>query len=137
MIAGKRENIEDEQLDITVNGKKLEQVEKFTCLGAIITNDGKSEKEVRARIGKATSALAKLETIWKAKNIKMCTKVMLMKAIVEATLLYASESWTVTKGDERRVNAIEMKMYRRLLGVTWKEKKTNQWVRQEIARQCE
>ena len=61
---------------------------------------------------------------------------MLMKAIVEATLLYASESWTVTKADERRINAFEMKIYRRLLGVTWKEKKTNQWVKEEITRQC-
>ena len=62
MIAGKKDDIVGKQLNITVDGKGLEQVERFTYLGAIITNDGKSEKEVKARIGRSTSTLAKLET---------------------------------------------------------------------------
>ena len=42
-----------------------------------------------------------------------------------ATLLYACESWTVSKSDEQRLKAFEMKIYRRLLEISWKEKKTN------------
>ena len=133
MIVGK-EDTEGEKLEICVDGKKLEQFDKFTYLGATITSDGKSEKETRMRIGSATNVLANLETTWKAKKIRMSTKVMLMKAITEATLLYASESRTITKGEDKRLNAVEMKIYRRLLGITWRDRKTNEWVRQEITR---
>ena len=48
-----------------------------------------------------------------------------------ATLLYACESWTVSKHDEKRLRALEMKSYRRLLGISWKEKKTNECKNQD------
>ena len=48
-----------------------------------------------------------------------------------ATLLYTCESWTLTK-DEKRLAAFEMKAYRRLLRVSWKDRKTNEWVMGEV-----
>ncbi|KAG1666259.1 Phosphatidylethanolamine-binding F40A3.3 [Nymphon striatum] len=62
--------------------------------GSKVDESVKSEKEIRMRIGRATSALAKLENTWRAKNIAMKNKILLMRAIVESTLLYACESWT-------------------------------------------
>ena len=136
MVAGCQEQIKEAQIRITVEGKDLEQVSNFTYLRANIGNDGRSEKEVRIRIAKATSALARLEKIWKARNIHIRNKLRLMRAIVAATLLYTCESWTLTKGDERRLAAFEMKAYRRLLGVSWKDRKTNEWVMGKVTRQC-
>ena len=49
-----------------------------------------------------------------------------MRRIVLAFLLYAFESWSVSKCDEQRLRAFEMKSYRRLLGIAWKEKKTRE-----------
>ena len=49
-------------------------------------------------------------------------------------LVNACESWTVSKQDEKRLRAFEMKAHRRILGVSWKEKKTNEWIK---ARKCE
>ena len=95
---------------------------------------GKSEKEIWIRIGKATSALSKLENMWKAKNITQRNKMFLMRSVVESTLLYACERWTVNKNNERKIRAFEMKTYRRILGISWKEKKTNEWVRSKVRR---
>ena len=53
-----------------------------------------------------------------------------------ANLLYACESWTISKGDEKRLQAFEVKMYRRLLGISWKEKKRNEWVKKKIVEVC-
>ena len=52
-----------------------------------------------------------------------------------STLLYACESWTVTECDEKRLRAFEMKIYRRLLGITWREK-TNEFVKNKIRNIC-
>ena len=49
-----------------------------------------------------------------------------------AALLYACGSWTVSKHDEQRLRALEVKSYRRLLGISWKEKKTNEFVQTKI-----
>ena len=98
--------------------------------------DGKSEKEIRIRIGRATSALTKLDNIWRSKNVEMKNKLQLMRSIVLATLLYACESWTVSKHDEQRLRAFEMKSYRRLLGISWKEKKTNEFIKTKIREIC-
>ena len=64
-------NIADGSIeDITVNGQQLETVDKFKYLGAQVTDEG-SKPEILARIAQATSALAKLNPIWKDKNIKI------------------------------------------------------------------
>ena len=38
----------------------------------------------------------------------------------------------MTSGDEKRVDAFEMWCYRRLLRVSWTERKTNKWVLEKI-----
>ena len=48
---------------------------------------------------------------------------------------YGSESWTMQKVDERRVDAFEMWCYRhdrRVLRIPWTERKTNAWVLDKI-----
>lgn len=45
--------------NITINGKKVEQVRKFRCLGALITDDGRCEVDIRARIAMAEKASGK------------------------------------------------------------------------------
>ena len=46
--------------------------------------------------------------------------------------IYGCESWAMTSGDKKRVDAFEMWCYRRLLRVSWTERKTNKWVLEKI-----
>ena len=108
----------------------------FTYLGVNIDRHSKSEKEVRIRVAKASNALGKLESQWKSRNISMPNKLRQMRAIVAATLLNACESWTLTTEDEERPVAFEIKAYRRLLGISWRDRITNEWVRNETTRHC-
>ncbi|GFN80847.1 retrovirus-related pol polyprotein line-1 [Plakobranchus ocellatus] len=52
----------------------------------------------------------------------LCTMVM-------SIFLYACESWTLTADTERRIRAMEMRCYRRLLGISYKDHTTNEEVR--------
>ena len=54
MVVGKKENIDGQAVNVTVGGKRLEQVKNFIYLGSTLVEDGKSEKEIRIRIGRAT-----------------------------------------------------------------------------------
>src|ERR1700733_12662109 len=43
-------------------------------------------------------------------------------------MMYGCESWTIKKNDEDRIKAFEIKCIRKILRVSWTEKKTNEWV---------
>jgi len=51
-----------------------------------------------------------------------------MKALVWPVATYGCESWTLSKNEERRLDAIEIKGLRKILRVSWTAKKTNEWV---------
>ncbi|VDP17300.1 unnamed protein product [Schistosoma margrebowiei] len=52
---------------ITLDGETLEDVESFTYLGSIIDEQGGSDADVKARIGKARTAFLQLKSIWNSK----------------------------------------------------------------------
>ena len=51
-----------------------------------------------------------------------------MKALLWPVATYGCESWTIKKIDEERIEAFEMKRIRKILRVSWTQKKTNEWV---------
>ena len=55
-------------------------------------------------------------------------KIRLMKALVWPVAKYSCKSWTLRKNEETRLDAFEMKGLRKILPVSWTEKKTNEWV---------
>ena len=66
------------QRDITIQGQKLETVNHFKYLGAIICDEG-SRREVLSRAAQTMAALARLKIIWKDKNIRIKHKIRLMR----------------------------------------------------------
>ena len=55
--------------NIQINGRALKQVEQFKYLGTLITQDGRCETEVKARIAQSKSAFVKIKSILTNKSI--------------------------------------------------------------------
>ena len=55
-----------------------------------------------------------------------------MWTLILSTFLYACESRTLTAEIERRIQALEMRCYRRLLNISYKDHVTNEEVRNRI-----
>ena len=119
---------------ITANGTQLETVSQFKYLGAIINEEG-SKTEILARAAQASTAMAKLKAIWRDKNLSLKTKVNLLRTLVIPIFLYACESWTLNAELQRRIQAVEMRWFRRLLGISYKDHITNEEVRSKITHQ--
>ena len=119
------------QREIKVKGQKLGTVTSFKYLGAVVSDDG-SKPEVLSRIAQATAALTKLKPIWRDKNLSIGSKVKLMRSLVISIFLYACESWTLTAELEKRTQAFEMRCYRRLLNISYKDHVTNEEVSRKI-----
>ena len=112
------------QREIKVKGQKLDTVTSLKYLGAVVSDDG-SEPEVLSRIAQATAALTKLKPIWRDNNIFLGSKVKLMRSLVITIFLYACESWTLTAELEKRTQAFEMRYYRRLLNISYKDPRSS------------
>ncbi len=76
-----------------------------------------------------------MRPIWKSSDISIKTKIDVLTTCVFSRLLYASETWTLKSEDERRLLAFEMRCYRRILKVCWKDKVRNEDIRKKIGKQ--
>ena len=118
-------------IDIRINGEKLDEVDSFKYLGAVVTDQG-SKPEVLSRIAQTTAALARLKTIWSDKHISLSSKIRLMRSLVISVLLYACETWTLTADILKKLQATEMRCFRKLLGISYRDHITNDAVRDRI-----
>ncbi|VDP05017.1 unnamed protein product [Schistosoma mattheei] len=76
---------------VTIDGD-LEDVKTFTYLGSIIDEQGGSDADVKARIGKARATYLQLKNIWNSKQLSTNTKVRVFNTNVKTVLLYAAET---------------------------------------------
>ena len=60
----------------------------------------------------------------------------LVKAMVFPVVMYGCESWTVKKAECWRIDAFELWRWRRLLGVPWTARRSNQSILKEISPGC-
>ena len=108
-------------------------MENFKYPGAVISNDG-SKPEILSRIAQTTAALSRLKIIWRDKNISLASKVKLRRTLILSPFFHACESWTLTAEIERRIQALEMRCYRRLLNISYNDHVTNEEVQNRISR---
>ena len=66
----------------------------------------------------------------------MSTKAHLVKAVIFPVVMYGCESWSVKKAEHRRIDAFELWCWRRLLGVPWTARRSNQSILKEISPGC-
>ena len=55
-----------------------------------------------------------------------------ISSLVWSVALYGCESWTLRKEDERKLTSFEMWLWRRVLRISWIERKSNSWVREKV-----
>jgi len=66
---------------ITVGGRNVDDVARFTYLGSILTCDGDVEAEVNCRVGKAASVFHRMRPVWTLSVISNGTKIWLYNII--------------------------------------------------------
>ena len=118
-------DIKEKEVSIHIGHKEVKQVQSFTYLGQLITDDGKSEGEIRRRIGLAKNAFSKRYKLLTNKNVSLKTRLRLTKCYVLSLLTYACDTWTLTKQMEAKIEAFEMWSYSRIMTISWKEIKSN------------
>jgi len=95
-------------LRIELEGVQLKQVGMYKYLRTLVTEDGRDEKEIKARIATAREAFNNLEKVLRDTQLYKPVRLNILNCYVWSMLRYASEAWTISKDSERRLNAFEM-----------------------------
>ena len=106
-------------------------VESFKCQGPVITDEG-SKPKILSRTAQTTAAVTKLKPIWNYRSISLSSKIQLMHSLVTSIVLYACQLWTRTAEVKRRIQAMEMRFYRKIPQISYKDRVTNDEVRAKI-----
>lgn len=116
---------------IQVNGTKMEQVEDYIYLGQRFSlQDKNQDNEIRRRIKAGWQAFGRYSTIMKGK-LPLCLKKKVYNQCIIPAISYAAETWTLTSKMERKLAASQHNMERSILSITYKDRKTNKWIREQ------
>ena len=114
-----------------IDGEKVETVADFIFLGSKITSDDDYSHEIKILLlGK--KAMTNPDSVLKSKDITLPTKVHLVKAMFFPVVMYRYDSCTMKKAKSQRIDAFELRCWRRLLRVPWTAKRSNQPILKEI-----
>ena len=116
-----------------IDRKTTETVADFIFLGSKITADGDCSCKIKRLLLLVRKAMTNLESILKSKDMTLSTEVRLVKAMVFPVVVYGCESWTIKNAEHRRIDAFELRCWRRLLRVPWTARRSNQSILKEIS----
>ena len=77
--------------------------------------------------------MTNLDRVLKSRDITLLTKVHIVKGMVFPVVMYGCESWTIKKVECSRIDAFELRCWRRLLRVPWTAERSNQSILKEIS----
>ena len=77
-----------------------------------------------------------LDSMLKARDITLSTKIRLVKAMVFPVVMYECESWTIKKGEHQRIDAFELWCWRRVLRAPWTARRSNLSILKVISPEC-
>ena len=121
--------------DITswhIDGETKETVTDFIFLGSKVIADNDCSHKIKRRLLLGRKAMTNLDSIFKSRDVILPIKAHLVKTMVFPVVIYGCESWTIKKYECRRIDAFELRYWRRLLRVPWTARRSNQSILREI-----
>jgi hypothetical protein len=79
-----------------IDQKQLENVEYFSYLGSMITNDARCTREIKSRIAMAKATFNKKKNLFTSK-LDLNLRKKLVKCYIWSIALYGAETWTLGK----------------------------------------
>ena len=99
-----------------------------SCTWVSFITDECSKSEILSRIAQTTAALTRLKPVLNHRSISLSSKIRLLCTRVTFIFLYACEPWTLTAELPKRIQAMEMRCYRKMkiLCILHKDRVTNE-----------
>lgn len=120
MLITKKKTTTTEGLKIGENF--IERVASFKYLGTNVNEERNLKKEIHSRIAQARMAYINMNRFFNNTRLDLELRMRMVRAYVFSVLLYGCECWTLDPCSEKKLEAFEMYLYRRLLCISWVQK---------------
>jgi hypothetical protein len=110
---------------IMIEQKQLENVESFTYIGSILTNDGRCTCEIKCRIAMVKATFNKKRTPFTI-TLDLKLRKKLVKCYVWSIALYGAETWTLRAVDQNHLESFEMWCWRKMEKISWTDHVRNE-----------
>ena len=97
---------------IVIRGEEIKMVDKVNYLGVTIKRNGNITEEIKRRIVLGKIATQKLQKFINDAGISLRTKKQLIETMIYPIVLYGCESWTTRVADKRKLDSLEMWLWR-------------------------
>ena len=112
-----------------LNGEPSEEVDCFKYLGSQVAADGGCDRDVVHRMYEVYIAWGAQKSVLSTRGLGIKAKKCLYKGVIVPTALYGAEAWGMRSAERRKVNVLEMKCLRNLVGVSRMDSVRNEEVR--------
>ena len=100
------------------------------------TSKQKQTKKQKQNNSKRTKQTTKLDSVVSSLSNAVSTskrRTQILRSIVTSTFLYACETWTLTAELGRKIQTFEMRCYRKIFGISFRDRITNEDVRNRVS----
>lgn len=119
-------------IHIAINGADIENVDSYIYLGHTLKlGKENQDAEIDRRIRLAWQAFGKLSFILKSRTFPIKLKAKIFDSCVLPVLAYGVETTTFTRKTINKLEVTERAMERRMLNITIRDRKRNEWIRQQ------
>ena len=129
---------ESERVDLKLNIQKTKIMasgpitSRLFSGGSKITADGDCSQETKRCLFLRRKVMINLDRRLKSRYITLPAKVCVVKAMVFPVVMYGCESWAIKKAECQRIDAFELRCWRRFLRVPWTAGRPSQSLWREI-----
>jgi hypothetical protein len=100
----------------TVNGTTINKVAQFKYLGRLLDETDNDDHAANRQLQRAREKWNCIGKVLSSQGVDARTMGYFYKAIVQAVLLYGSESWTLTEGTLKKLRSFHSRVARYLTG---------------------
>ncbi|KAJ4445719.1 hypothetical protein ANN_12404 [Periplaneta americana] len=120
-----------QKINLRILNEAVEQVDSFKYLGCTISSNMNCCQKVKRRIAMAKEDFNRKRSIFYGPVEKELRK-KLVKCFVWSVTMYRAETWTLRRSEEKRIEAFEMGIWRRMERLKWTDRIRNEAVLERV-----
>ena len=115
---------------VKLGGEEIKNVTTFKYLGSMFDAEGGTTTDCKNRVRLTWNKWREVTGVICDKKVPVKLKHKIYKTVIRPTMTYGAECWTMKKKDEMLMNKTEMRMLRWIQGVSLREHKRNEEIRE-------